>query len=66
MHWILTGMLVVASLATAVYTGYLMRRLFTLAPGAPDAVPAAEVQSAPSEPARPEPAQAQPAVQEKA
>ena len=30
MHWILTGMVVVASAATVVFTGYLMRRLFTL------------------------------------
>jgi hypothetical protein len=54
-HWILTGMLVVASLATAVYTGYLMRRLFTLEPGAPDV--ADEVQPALMEPAQTEPAQ---------
>ncbi|MCO1659238.1 hypothetical protein [Pseudonocardia humida] len=72
MHWILTGMLIVASLATAVYTGYLMRRLFTLEPGVPDVADAAEVQPAPSEPAPSqaapaEPAAAQPAAaQEKA
>jgi hypothetical protein len=53
-HWILTGMLIVASLATAVFTGYLMRRLFTLEPGAPDAAAAVD-QPAPAipEPTRP-------------
>ncbi|WP_250556695.1 hypothetical protein [Pseudonocardia lacus] len=69
MHWILTGMLIVASLATAVYTGYLMRRLFTLEPGAPDVADAARDQDAPSQPAPTEPAPtepvaAQPAAQE--
>ncbi len=70
MHWILTGMLIVASLATAAYTGYLMRRLFTLEPGAPDVVDAAEVRPAPpeppSEPAQSEPAPAEPAAAEPA
>jgi hypothetical protein len=36
-QWILTGLLIVASAATAAYTGYLVRRLFTLEPGVPDA-----------------------------
>lgn len=36
MHWILTAMVVAASAATVVYTGFLMRRLFTLQPGTPD------------------------------
>jgi hypothetical protein len=39
-HWILTGTLIAASAATAAYTGYLMRRLFTLEPGMPDTAPA--------------------------
>jgi hypothetical protein len=41
-HWILTGMLIAASAATVVFTGYLMRRLFTLQPGMPDTAIAAE------------------------
>jgi len=65
-HWILTGMLIVASLATAVYTGYLMRRLFTLEPGAPDVADAAEVRPAPPEPAPSEPVQSEPAPAEPA
>jgi hypothetical protein len=36
-QWILTGMLIVVSAATAAFTGYLVRRLFTLDPGVPDA-----------------------------
>ena len=36
MHWILTGMLIAASAATVAFTGYLLRRLFTLQPGTPD------------------------------
>jgi hypothetical protein len=36
-QWILTGLLIVVSVATAAYTGYLARRLFTLDPGTPDA-----------------------------
>jgi hypothetical protein len=63
-HWILTGMLIVASLATAAYTGYLMRRLFTLEPGAPDVADAAEVRPAPPEPAPSEPVQSEPAPAE--
>lgn len=64
MHWILTGMLIVASLATAAYTGYLMRRLFTLEPGAPDVADAADVGPAPPEPAPPEPAPSEPVQSE--
>jgi hypothetical protein len=33
-QWMLTGMLIIASAAIAAYTGYLVRRLFTLDPGA--------------------------------
>jgi hypothetical protein len=64
-HWILTGMLIVASLATAAFTGYLMRRLFTLEPGAPDTAAAAvedAVQPTPDQPAPDPPAPAQPAT----
>jgi hypothetical protein len=34
-QWMLTGMLIIASAAIAAYTGYLVRRLFTLDPGTP-------------------------------
>jgi hypothetical protein len=47
-HWILTGMVVVASAATVVFTGYLMWRLFTLQPGAPDATALPETPGEPS------------------
>ncbi len=43
MHWFLTGLLIAASAGTLAYTGYLLRRLFTTAPGAPD-VPRRSVQ----------------------
>jgi hypothetical protein len=42
-QWLFTGLLIVLSAGLAVYTGYLVRRLFTTAPGTPDA---------PAEPAR--------------
>jgi hypothetical protein len=49
-HWILTGILVAASAATVAYTGYLLRRLFTLQPGVPDApAPAAPAPDAAQE-----------------
>jgi hypothetical protein len=38
-QWLFTGLLIVATAGVAVYTGYLMRRLFTTPPGLPD-VPA--------------------------
>ena len=38
-QWLFTGLLVVASAGTAVYTGYLLRRLFTTPPGRPDVEP---------------------------
>jgi hypothetical protein len=38
-QWLFTGLLVVASSGVAVYTGYLVRRLFTTAPGKPDVEP---------------------------
>ena len=34
MHWLFTGLLIGVSGATAVYTLWLVRRLFTTAPGA--------------------------------
>lgn len=37
MHWFFTGLLIAASAGTAAYTGYLLRRLFTVEPGLPDA-----------------------------
>lgn len=37
MHWFLTGLLIAASAGTVAYTGYLLRRLFTVEPGVPDA-----------------------------
>ena len=40
-HWMFTGLLVAASGATAVYTVWLVRRLFTTAP-APPPPPAAD------------------------
>jgi hypothetical protein len=36
-QWMLTGLLIIASAAIAGYTGYLVRRLFTLDPGTPPA-----------------------------
>jgi hypothetical protein len=60
-HWILTAMLVVASLATAAYTGFLVRRLFTLDPGVPDApAPSAAAGPAPAAAADPEPSEPSP------
>jgi hypothetical protein len=35
-QWLFTGLLVMASAGVALYTGYLLRRLFTTAPGRPD------------------------------
>jgi hypothetical protein len=40
-QWMLTGMLIIASAAIAAYTGYLVRRLFTLDPGAQPSGPVA-------------------------
>jgi hypothetical protein len=36
-HWFFTGLLIAASAGTVAFTGYLLRRLFTTEPGAPDA-----------------------------
>jgi hypothetical protein len=36
-EWLFTGLLIAASAGIAVFTGYLLRRLFTTAPGRPDA-----------------------------
>ncbi|WP_281424703.1 hypothetical protein [Pseudonocardia nigra] len=36
MHWFFTGLLIAASAGTVAFTGYLLRRLFTTEPGAPD------------------------------
>ena len=52
MHWVFTGLLIGTSGATAVYTLWLLRRLFTTAP-----VPDATALSAPvpvPEPTQPE------------
>jgi hypothetical protein len=46
-QWMLTGMLIIASAAIAAYTGYLVRRLFTLEPGVPQ--PSAPVAPTPTE-----------------
>jgi hypothetical protein len=35
-HWFFTGLLIAASAGTVAFTGYLLRRLFTTGPGAPD------------------------------
>ncbi|WP_255684294.1 hypothetical protein [Pseudonocardia sp. TRM90224] len=37
MHWVFTGLLIAVSAGIVVYTGYLLRRLFTAEPAAPDA-----------------------------
>ncbi|MHA6628187.1 hypothetical protein ACU61A_22345 [Pseudonocardia sichuanensis] len=37
MQWLFTGLLIAASAGIAGFTGYLLRRLFTTAPAAPDA-----------------------------
>ena len=34
--WLFTGLLIAVSLGTVAFTGYLLRRLFTTAPGLPD------------------------------
>jgi hypothetical protein len=36
-EWLFTGLLIAASAGITVFTGYLLRRLFTTAPGRPDA-----------------------------
>jgi hypothetical protein len=36
-EWLFTGLLIAASVGIAVFTGYLLRRLFTTEPGRPDA-----------------------------
>jgi hypothetical protein len=36
-QWLFTGLLIAVSAGVAGYTGYLLRRLFTTAPGLPDA-----------------------------
>ena len=36
MHWFFTGLLIAASAGTVAFTGYLLRRLFTTEPAAPD------------------------------
>jgi hypothetical protein len=36
-QWLYTGLLIVAGAGTAAYTGFLLRRLFTLEPAAPPA-----------------------------
>ena len=48
MHWILTGVLIAASAATVVFTGYLMRRLFGLQPGTPDTPVATDSAASPT------------------
>jgi hypothetical protein len=35
-HWFFTGLLIAASAGTVAFTGYLLRRLFTTEPAAPD------------------------------
>lgn len=37
MQWLFTGLLIAASAGIVAYSGYLLRRLFTTTPGAPDA-----------------------------
>ncbi|SHK42046.1 hypothetical protein SAMN05443637_10647 [Pseudonocardia thermophila] len=37
MQWLYTGLLIVAGAGTAAYTGFLLRRLFTLEPAVPPA-----------------------------
>jgi hypothetical protein len=41
-HWLFTGVLIGVSGATAAYTLWLLRRLFTTAPVAPPAAPDCE------------------------
>jgi hypothetical protein len=36
-QWLFTGVLLTACAGITVFTGYLLRRLFTTAPGEPDA-----------------------------
>jgi hypothetical protein len=36
-QWLFTGLLLATSAGIAVFTGYLLRRLFTTAPAEPDA-----------------------------
>jgi hypothetical protein len=35
-HWLFTGLLIATSGGIAAFTAYLLRRLFTTAPGRPD------------------------------
>jgi len=35
-HWFFTGLLIAVSAGTVAAAGYLLRRLFTTAPGTPD------------------------------
>jgi hypothetical protein len=35
-NWFFSGLLIAASAGVVVFTGYLLRRLFTTEPGAPD------------------------------